>query len=270
MYCAMSWAYSFLIASLPVLIVTAVLWACEWVNGQRDTDWRLNLQAWVLARGMSVVVLPLVPLWASAKWSLIDGSALPFWQGFAIFLITRDLMEYLFHRAQHSIPLLWAMHSLHHSDPDMMVLTNQRQFWGDQFIKQVTIWPLCLTIISPTPEIIAAFGVFGLLNLFLHSGLPINFGRWSWVLNSPEYHRIHHSRDPEHINSNFATLLPIFDVLFGSYRVPTGHPETGLDIRPANFVDIVIWPVIHSRHTIPEQATPADTADAKRPKLHNA
>ena len=42
--------------------------------------------------------------------------------------------------ASHRIPALWAMHSLHHSDPEMTALTTNRHFWGDQLIKALTIW----------------------------------------------------------------------------------------------------------------------------------
>ncbi len=251
----MTWLAAFLIASMPVFLVTAALWACEWHRGQRNTDWRRNLQAWVLTRSVSVVILPLIPLWAGRNWSLIDGSALPFWLGFPIFVISRDFIEYLFHRAQHHIPALWAMHSLHHSDPDMMVLTNQRQFWGDQFVKQLTIWPIAMSFMSLTPEIIAAFGIFGLWNLFLHSGLPISFGRWSWLLTSPEYHRHHHSKITEHIGSNFSSFFPIFDVIFGNYRPRSGHPETGLERKPESFGELLIWPLIWHRHAAANRLT---------------
>src|SRR5437016_2235324 len=35
---------------------------------------------------------------------------------FALYLLTWDLLEYATHRAQHAVPALWAMHSLHHSE----------------------------------------------------------------------------------------------------------------------------------------------------------
>src|SRR5579862_5265468 len=39
-----------------------------------------------------------------------------------------DGAEYLFHRAQHRFPLLWAMHTLHHSDRAVNVSTAPRHF----------------------------------------------------------------------------------------------------------------------------------------------
>ncbi len=254
----MSWWSAFLAGTLPIALVSLGLLVLEYRHGSRGTDWWRNLQAWALQRGLAITVLPLFPLWASGHWSLIDGAELPFWAAFPIFVVARDLGEYLFHRAQHKFAFMWAMHSLHHSDPDMAALTTQRHFWGDQFIKELTIWPAALLVIAPTPALYAAWGVFSLWNFVLHSSLPIDFGRWSWLINCPEYHRRHHSIEPEHYNSNFAALLPIWDVVFGGYHRADGHPRTGMPRKPESFLELLVWPLIWDR--APTTAAVADPA----------
>ena len=227
---------------LPALTVTAGLMAIERWRGAPRTDWLRNLQAWGVMLAVSLLVLPLLPLWSGH--ALIAGAALPLWAGLLIFLFVQDLSEYLFHRAQHRVGFLWAMHSLHHSDPEMAVLTTNRHFWGDQLIKRVTVWSATLMIISPTTPILTAYGFISLWNLFTHCDLPIDFGRWSWVINSPAYHRRHHSSLPEHYDSNFAAIFPIFDVIFGDYHRPEGFPPTGLLRKPESLTNLVIWPLI--------------------------
>src|SRR5437870_2284810 len=61
---------------------------------------------------------------------------------FPCYALAMDGGEYLFHRAQHRIPLLWAMHSLHHSDPAVNTSTAPRHFWGEMPLKAVTIYAL--------------------------------------------------------------------------------------------------------------------------------
>src|ERR1700679_1928698 len=80
----------------------------------------------VNAAGGGWVVLP------SHGWGLILGAL--------VYLVAMDLGEYLFHRAQHAIPALWAMHSLHHSDPAFGTTTTVRHFWLDPLLKTLTIW----------------------------------------------------------------------------------------------------------------------------------
>ncbi|HWU01848.1 MAG TPA: sterol desaturase family protein [Novosphingobium sp.] len=239
-----------LLAFLPTLLVTLALtlveaWRSRGAPGSQHPDWSLNLQIWAVDVAIALLILPMVQGWSGG--ALLDGARMPFWLGFAVFLLAMDLGEYAFHWAQHRIPVLWAMHSLHHSDPDMAALTTQRHFWGDQLLKKVSIWSAALVLIRPTGAIYAAYGIASLWNIFTHSNLRVNFGRWSWIINAPALHRRHHSRLPEHYGSNFAGLFPIFDVLFGTYRRPDGFPPTGLAKRPRNLAQVLIWPFIWNR-----------------------
>jgi sterol desaturase/sphingolipid hydroxylase (fatty acid hydroxylase superfamily) len=229
---------------LFAVALAAILTGLEYARGVRGTDWANNLVAWVLQITMALVFLPLIPLWHGQ--SLFDGSALPFWLAFPLFLVVSDLGEYLYHRAQHRIPALWAMHALHHSDPQMSALTTTRHFWADQLIKRLTIWSAAAAIVAPTPDMAIAYCLAGAWNVVVHSAIPLDLGRWSWLVNSPVYHRRHHSRLPDHYGSNFAALFPIFDVIAGTYRRGHGLPPTGLDRRPRNAADIALWPLLFS------------------------
>ncbi len=235
---------AWIIAFLPSITVTLLLLLAE-ARATGGGDWGRNVQAWGVQLALGMLLLPLIA--NSDRFSLIEGRQLPFWAAFTLFLLVKDLGEYAYHRAQHAVPMLWAMHSLHHSDPDMGVLTTQRHFWGDQIVKQLTIWPAAMLVIAPTPAVIGIYGLVSLWNLLTHSRLRLSFGRGSWLINSPAYHRRHHSALPEHYNSNFAALLPIFDVICGSYRRPDGFPPTGLDKAPASIAELLIWPLIWNR-----------------------
>lgn len=254
---------AWLIAFIPPIFVVAIIVCLELRSGRGVGDWRQNLQAWAINLVAGPIIAGLVGVWHGP--ALIDGAALPAWLGIALFIVVQDLGEYLFHRAQHSVPFLWAMHSLHHSDPDMSVLTTSRHFWGDRLFKTATVWSGAAMVISATPAAMSAYFVASLWNFVAHANLRIDFGKWSWLLNSPAYHRRHHSRLPEHYDSNFAALLPIFDVLFGSYHRPRGYPPSGLDQRPARIADLLLWPLIYSRRRAAVETRPVrqSTPDPK-------
>lgn len=235
---------------LMQVVVVMGLSLIERRNNAMATDWLRNIQAWLIDVGIGWLMLPLLQLQPGA--ALLDGSDLPFVVGFAIVLVLRDGAEFLYHFCQHKIPFLWRMHSLHHSDPEMTALTTNRHFWGDSLIKSLTIWPLTAIIISPTVWMIYTYSFVALYNYFVHANLNINFGRWSWVINSPAYHRRHHSRLREHYDSNFAAIFPIFDVICGTYRRPDGWPPTGQETAPASWSEILAWPFIKAKH--PEEA----------------
>jgi sterol desaturase/sphingolipid hydroxylase (fatty acid hydroxylase superfamily) len=184
---------------------------------------------------------------AGGGWIVLPTTGWGFLAGCAAYLVAMDLGEYLFHRAQHAIPALWAMHSLHHSDPDFGTTTTVRHFWLDPLIKTLTIWLAVGLLFKASPAIAGVYAVIGHYNYWTHSNVRVGYGRAAWLWNSPQYHRMHHSADPAHFNSNYAALLPIFDVLSGAYKPPKPgeYPATGLDTgeRPQSFLQAVTWPL---------------------------
>ena len=225
------------------LCVVLALMLCErrWSASDEATSLGINVVAYLLFMAGG---LTLVPLFApNVTVRLIDLAAWPFLLGLLTYTLLMDLGEFLFHRAQHQIPWLWRMHALHHSDPNMNVTTTSRHYWAEPLIKSLSIWPLCACLASPTPAIVLSYALISIYHNFVHANLRVDFGRWSWVLNCPAYHRRHHSALPEHFNSNYASLFPIFDVLTGSYRQPSGFPPTGLMKTPASLADVFFWPL---------------------------
>lgn len=236
----------------PSLAAMLGLTLAERLRGRASADALRNLQAWALSLGVAFTLLPLLASWRGAV--LLDARAMPFWLALLVFTVVRDAGEFAFHVAQHKVPALWAMHSLHHSDPEMCALTANRHFWGDQLIKQVTVWTLPALIITPTAQVFGAYALISVYHYFVHANLRVDFGRWSWLLNSPAYHRRHHSSLPEHYDSNFAALFPAFDVLIGTYHRPDGWPPSGLPSAPQSLADVALWPL--------RQAAPASSGDA--------
>ena len=232
------------IAIIGAISALEMLWPAR-----RDVSARgANLVAWVFT---VISGLTLVPLASAASvlatnrlgGGLIDLSLWPLPLAAGVYVIAMDGAEYAFHRAQHAVPLLWRMHSLHHSDPNMNATSTVRHFWAEPLLKTVSIWFGMGLIFQPTPAVLLIYSACFLYHIVEHANLPIGFGRWSWLLNSPAYHRVHHSSDPEDFTANYAGLLPIFDVIFGTFRRPTDWKSTGLATQPRGALDIAIWPL---------------------------
>ena len=111
---------------LPTLAIVAALIAAERIARAPKTDWAINLASWAISIIVGISVVSLISIWNGP--ALIDARDLPVWAGVPLSIVAFDLMEYLYHRLQHRIPLLWAMQSMHHSDPEMSALTTQRHF----------------------------------------------------------------------------------------------------------------------------------------------
>jgi sterol desaturase/sphingolipid hydroxylase (fatty acid hydroxylase superfamily) len=239
---------------IAVLAVALALERLRPARADQQGDWWNNIRAWGLYFGGALTSTPLAAGAATLVVNAAGGGLIVLpdtgWGlalGVSIYLLAMDLSEYVFHRAQHAIPALWAMHSLHHSDPGVNVTTTNRHFWLEPAIKSVTVWLLVGLIFKASITIVAVYGVLALYNLVLHANVRLGFGRFSWLVNSPQYHRIHHSREARHFGGNYAALLTIFDVVGGTYREPApgDFPQTGLADRaaPRDTWQVLAWPV---------------------------
>jgi sterol desaturase/sphingolipid hydroxylase (fatty acid hydroxylase superfamily) len=182
--------------------------------------------------GLGLVALPV------AGWGLLW--AIP------AYCLAIDFLEYAFHRAQHRVPLLWAMHSLHHSARPVNAATTYRHFWLEPAMKMLFIYPLAAVFFQASPIVLVANGLLCYNSVFAHLNLRISLGPAWALINNPAYHRLHHSARPEHFNRNFADIFPLFDLVFGTAQRPVKGEAvaTGLDTGevPADLAEAALWP----------------------------
>jgi sterol desaturase/sphingolipid hydroxylase (fatty acid hydroxylase superfamily) len=165
----------------------------------------------------------------------------------AVYLLAYDLNQYVLHRLSHRIPFLWSMHSFHHSTRVVTVTAGLRHFWSEELIGIPTDLLFGLIFVVPIEVIAVAAPIRTVMSTLLHVNVRIGYGPLSLLINGPQYHRIHHSVQPEHIDTNFAELFPVWDVLFGTvFRPRPGEfPLTGLETGevPTRSVDVIAWPL---------------------------
>ena len=151
------------------------------------------------------------------------------------FTVLSDFIGYVLHYLQHKVPVLWQFHKVHHSGEVMHPLSNFREHPVDNLVYDFTIqfingaaWGVVLGLIGFRPDAISILGIsifalaFNLLGYQLrHSHIWLKWpGKWSKVFPSPAHHHVHHSRHPDHLDKNFAFMLPLWDVIFKTYEMP--------------------------------------------------
>ncbi|HVH75892.1 MAG TPA: sterol desaturase family protein [Stellaceae bacterium] len=183
----------------------------------------------------------LIPLRADGWWFLLS---------LALFILANDLFAYWVHRAQHRIPALWAMHSLHHSAEAVTLVTGARHFWLEQMTLTAFFPVVAMLFKTPPAVVTAASFLYFTFDNCAHLNVRIPLGKFAIMLNNPQFHRIHHSIKAEHNNKNFCKMLPLIDYLFGTLWVPGKEefPPTGLVSRekPQGLLDGALWP-LHRR-----------------------
>lgn len=186
-------------------------------------------------------------------WGLFNLVDLP--TGFELIasIILLDMLIYWQHVLTHRIPVLWAVHRVHHSDRDFDVTTGIR-FHPIEIVLSMFYKLLCIVVIGPA--VIAVF-IFELwLNvgaMFSHAdiALPRKIDRIvRRLIVTPDMHRVHHSVYGREINSNYGFGLSLWDRLFGTYiDQPTdGHNDMVIGLRsqqsdkPASLSWCLLWP----------------------------
>jgi sterol desaturase/sphingolipid hydroxylase (fatty acid hydroxylase superfamily) len=181
----------------------------------------------------------------------VPGIAVEAWAGWPLWVlaplavIAYDFADYWTHRVLH-IRVLWPIHAIHHSDPDVNGLTAYRI----HFLEGLAMWvcyALLLTWIGLPPEAIGLAALFRALhNIYVHIDVDWDHGPFHFVLASPRFHRWHHADHAEAYDRNLANVLPVWDVLFGTYRnlgkldVPLGANG----VPQHDIVRLTLWPFL--------------------------
>ncbi|HPQ97098.1 MAG TPA: sterol desaturase family protein [Thiolinea sp.] len=184
----------------------------------RYRRWCSNLLLVVLS---TLLVRILLPFSASALALLVEthnAALLGFSLPVLVSVLVLDLLIYLQHRLFHTVPLLWRLHKVHHSDHWLDVSTALRfhplEILLSMLIKFAAIWLFGI----PALAVILFEVILNGMALFNHANIRLPLERW-WrqVVVTPDMHRIHHSVHRVEHDSNYGFNLSGWDRLFGTY-----------------------------------------------------
>jgi sterol desaturase/sphingolipid hydroxylase (fatty acid hydroxylase superfamily) len=146
------------------------------------------------------------------------------WSWLALFLGV-EFCYYWFHRASHRIRWLWATHAVHHSATRFNLSAAVRLGWTGQLTGGFLFF-LPLAWIGFGPLAIAFMLALGLLyQFFLHTALSVDLGPLESILNTPRHHRVHHACNESCLDTNYGSVLIVFDRLFKTFApAPRDEP----------------------------------------------
>jgi sterol desaturase/sphingolipid hydroxylase (fatty acid hydroxylase superfamily) len=193
----------------------------------RARRWAINFSLTGLAFVCGMLTVRPVALW-TAVWTqsrslgLLPALPLPSWARFALGFLLMDLTFYYWHRLNHTRPLLWRFHNVHHVDPDLDVTTSFRFHFGE--VLYSTLFRLVqvgATGVSPFTYLAYELA-FNAATMFQHSNLRLPLSLecpLNWLLVTPRMHGIHHSVVGVETNSNYSVIFSSWDRLNRSIRL---------------------------------------------------
>ncbi len=135
----------------------------------------------------------------------------------AAFLIG-DFKYYWKHRFFHRMRWWWMSHVVHHSSEHYNLTTALRQPWTNHISLHMVIG-VPMVLLGFHPLVVVLAGALNLLYQFwIHTELIDKMPKWfEAVMNTPSHHRVHHGRNPQYLDSNYAGVFIIWDKMFGTF-----------------------------------------------------
>lgn len=197
----------------------------------RHAAWNLavaGLNALALALLLSGLTVGVAHLTETRHWGILNAVLLTPVANVLLAVLTLDLWTYWWHRANHRIPFLWRFHRMHHSDPAMDVTTATRFHLGEIALSTVARLGIIPLVGIPLRVVVGYELILLLSTQFHHSNiaLPAGIDRiLRAVIVSPNMHRVHHSIERVETDSNYSSVLSVWDRLFRSYRAKPDYRQ---------------------------------------------
>jgi sterol desaturase/sphingolipid hydroxylase (fatty acid hydroxylase superfamily) len=156
-------------------------------------------------------------------------SELPLWVQALFFVVAADFMLYWLHRMFHRGGF-WKYHAIHHSSEHLEWISAARFHPVNLFIGTIMV-DVILLMAGISPNVMLWVGPFTTFHsAFVHANLNWTLGPFKYVLASPVFHRWHHTSLEEGGDTNFAGTFPIWDILFGTFRMPENKMPDGYGV----------------------------------------
>ena len=143
------------------------------------------------------------------------------WIFLIIGLLLLDLIgAYLVHFVEHKVKFLWRFHLVHHSDLWVDTTTANRHHPGESVIRFVFTTLAVVLVGAPMWMVFLYQSASVVLSQFNHANvsLPVTIDKMlSYIIVSPDMHKVHHHYVLPHTDSNYGNIFSIWDRLFGTF-----------------------------------------------------
>ena len=161
----------------------------------------------------------------------------PLWAYILMGVLLLDFFgAYLAHYVEHRVKPLWMVHLVHHTDHNVDTTTANRHHPIESVIRFA--FTLFGVILVGTPiAIVFLYQAISLLfTQFTHANIKLNKNIdrvISYVLISPDMHKIHHHYRLPYTDSNYGNIFSIWDRIFGTYMYMEREKLVyGVDVFP--------------------------------------
>jgi len=144
------------------------------------------------------------------------------WYSWIYAYLCWEFATWVFHFSSHRVRLLWCLHSPHHAPSELNMTVNWVHFFAESYYSTL-VHLVILTLLGIQPIMfLAIMSISSAWGIFTHiSERALKNGRMGilqYLLITPSHHRVHHAKNPLYVDTNFATVVPVWDWIFGTLQ----------------------------------------------------
>ena len=179
---------------------------------------------------LAVVIITLSDWCATSQFGIVYWTNANILLTIIIGVLALDFSSWLVHLVMHKVPLLWRFHLIHHSDTKVDVTTGLRHHPGDSLLRGLFFLLLIFISGAPMYSVMIYQTLVVLATAFTHANisLPVKLDKaLSWVLISPNMHKVHHHWKQPYTDSNYGAVFSLWDRILGTF--------SSLDIKQVKY-----------------------------------
>lgn len=199
-----------------LLLERVMPYRAQWQH--RDGQLGADLGHTLLNKGLvqfTIVQLMGLPFFQHREASWLAGQPLLVQAG--VGLLAAEFGLYWAHRLSHEWPLLWRFHAVHHSVKRLWLVNTGRFHFVDSNLSVLASLPFLLGSGISFDAIILVSAITAYIGVLTHCNIETRCGPLSYIFNTPNLHRWHHSMKLEEGNRNYGQNLVLWDQLFGTF-----------------------------------------------------
>ncbi len=171
------------------------------------------------------------------KFGVIQWLGLPLWASVLLGVALLDLIgAWLAHYVEHMVKPLWMFHLVHHTDHHVDTTTANRHHPGESIIRFVFTTLAVLIVGAPVGIIMLYQSLSVVLSQFNHANISLPKkvdDIISWVIVSPDMHKVHHHYVLPYTDTNYGNIFSIWDRIFGTFaKIRKDDLIYGVDTYP--------------------------------------
>jgi sterol desaturase/sphingolipid hydroxylase (fatty acid hydroxylase superfamily) len=171
---------------------------------------------------------------------------------FLLTILVLDALGFTLHRLYHAVPILWRIHRVHHSEEALGATSGVRFHAIEVLLSTAVRLPVIAVIGAPVWAVVAFEASLLLASQLQHADVRLSArvdrGLRRWVV-TPNLHRVHHSVERAEADSNFGTILTLWDRVFGSLRdeadpeqIIVGLPDASSTRKSPSLPELLLMP----------------------------